>query len=233
MPGDLEIVGVVTVGHAGARADGRRLAAEVRRGSRSRTSSAGNAGRRRSPPPGSATRSTSTAVLACGENGWLRYLASQATRIDRARRGGGRVPRGAGLRDPVHLRAPAHRAPGRPRRARRSSTASSPSSGSRTTCCSGTSSRHIHTSPIARIRIGGRRAPRWRLPPPFSKVSRAAAASSRSAGSPQQVTGAPYVARTPSHGGAGGVPAAGLACSATISAPARRLCAAFSVCRRP
>jgi hypothetical protein len=48
--------------------------------------------------------------------------------------------------------------------------------GSRATSSSGTSSRHIHTSPIARIRIGGRRAPKWRLPLRSSKVSRAAAA---------------------------------------------------------
>ena len=47
---------------------------------------------------------------------------------------------------------------------------------SRTTSCSGTSSRHIHTSPVARIRIGGRRAARSSPPPASSRVPRAAAA---------------------------------------------------------
>ena len=59
-----------------------------------------------------------------------RYLDAAGRRADPARRRGAGLPRRAGLGPPVHLRAAADREPARPRRRRRSCTASSPSSGS-------------------------------------------------------------------------------------------------------
>ena len=188
--------------HRGAsRRAGRRAApARSSLGSRSRTSSAGNTGsrarrrpdRRHVQPVPPFSPSARTASCLPGVEG---------ERVDRVGGGSRRVPRRARLRDPVHVRAAADRARGRPRRARRSSTACSRSSAWRTTFSSGTSSRHIHTSPIARIRIGGRRAPRCEACSPFLEGvvrGRRVIAVGRLA---QQVTGAPYV-RHPSHGGA-------------------------------